>query len=452
MGNARTLVFVIAFALVGCHARWFPFSSPPDYSLSHESIDGTLNKRQDATLSDEDNHYMQAFRYDLPAPGSLIATAKPVNPAAQVSVAIYAEGAKDPIAKGEPGKKVEAADLQPGTYYVAVQEPWKEAIRTRVDVRTIFKPQDPDAAQQACKTQATARDLNADKGQIEDGVDYSAQRRTCWWHIALPAEGGLQVKFNNNGNNLNADFVPAQGAPEKIDPVAGLNKPDLPAGDYYVKVYANDAGDAGRYVLQTTFKQGDTCKNEPHCSPETAEELKAPTDNKSADVDVSKGKQFHFYKFSSKDKGKLTISFKVLQPPRGSKIGAFFMKTPDDTEGEKISGSSVTKEIDPGDVYIRVQAPEQGDYGKYAIGTIFQPNNFIPADVVEIGHNPCMLTVSAGSNQGVRAGLGCTVVNQAGQPIDSCSVDQTFPNLSKVKPANASCRIQPTSKVQINQQ
>jgi len=453
--NFRTVAFAISLALVGCHARWVPvISSAPAYSLSHESTDGTLNKKQDATLSDEDNHYMQGFRYELTAPGSLIAMAKPVNPQAQVSVSIFSEGSgNEPIAKGEPGKKVEATELQPGTYYVAVIEPWKEAVRTRVELRTIFKPLDPDGAQQACKTQATARDLPADKGQIEDGVDYSNMRRTCWWRVTLESEGGLNIKFNNNGNNINADFVPAQGAPEKIDPAAGLNKPDLPAGDYFVKVYANDAGDAGRYLLATTFKQGDTCKNEPHCSPETAEDLKLPQDNKPADVDLAKGKQFHFYKATFKEKGKLTIVFKILQPPRGSKVAAYFMKAADDTEGEKISGSSVTKDIEnPGDYFIRVQAAEQGDFAKYSLQTLWSPANFIPADVVEIGHNPCMLTVSAGSNQGVRANVACTIVNPAGQPVDSCVVDQVFPNLSKVKPANPRCSVQPSSKVQISGQ
>ena len=452
--NVRTALALSAIALAGCHARWNPIASAPAYNLSHLSEDGALNKKQDTVLSDEDNHYMAAFRYELPAPGALTATAKPVNPQAQISVSIYAEGSADvPIAKGEPGKKVEATELQPGTYYVAVSEPWKEAIRTRVELKTIYKPADPDAAQQACKTQATARDLNPDKGQVEDGVDYSAQRRTCWWHLGLQSEGGLQVKFNNNGGNLSAEFVPAQGAPEKIDPVAGLSKTDLPAGDYYVKVYANDAGDFGRYSISTTFKQGDTCKNEPHCSPETAEDLKLPSDNKSADVDIAKGKQFHFYKATLKEKGKLTISFKVLQPPRGSKIAAYFMKSGDDAEGEKVSGSAVTKEIDtPGDVFIRVQAPEQGDFGKYAVQTIFQPNNFISGDVVEIAKNPCLLTVSAGTNQGVRAGAACTVVTAQGQAMDSCQVDQVFPNLSKVKPGSSQCRIQPNSKVQISAQ
>src|SRR3989454_1273711 len=206
-----------------------------------------------------------------------------------------------------------------------------------------------------------------------------------------------------------------------------------------LKVYANDAGDAGRYRLATSFKQGDTCKNGgPACSLEGAEELKLPSDSKTADVDYSRSKQFHFYRATFKERGKLTITFKVLQPQRGSKGAAYFMKNPDD-EGDRISGTSVTKEIDqPGEFYIRVQAPESGDYAKYAMATIFQPSNFIPADVVEIGRSPCLLTVSAGTNQGVRAGFGCTVVNASGQAIDSCVVDQTFPNLSKVKPASRS--------------
>src|SRR3954470_8014083 len=107
--NALSAFAVLAAALAGCHARWNPIGSPPGYSISHESVDGTLNKKQDATLSDEDNHYMAGFRYELPAPGSLLATAKPVNPQAQISVSIYSEGSgSEPIAKGEPGKKVEA--------------------------------------------------------------------------------------------------------------------------------------------------------------------------------------------------------------------------------------------------------------------------------------------------------------------------------------------------------
>ena len=129
------------------------------------------------------------------------------------------------------------------------------------------------------------------------------------------------------------------------------------------------------------------------------------------------------------------------------------MKTPDDAEGEKITGTSVTKEIDPGDVYIRVQAPEPGDSAKYALQTLWSPANFIPADVVEIQKTlVCMLTVSAGSNQGVRANVGCTIVNPAGQPVDSCRVTEAFPNLCKVMPSNPARCPAANSKVQINTQ
>jgi hypothetical protein len=446
-----------AFAATGSGCvRINPLYGGPSYRFREQAKDGQLNKINEGTLDPQGNDaFAQGFRFELPAAGALIVSAKPSNANAQLNIDVYGDG-NVPLASTaqQADKKLTVQDLQPGTYYVVVHTSWRGGEQTRFKLNPIFKPQEPDAAQTVCKTQATARELPADKGSVEDAVDYSAQRRTCYWKIPLAAEGELAVKFDPQGANISAELVPPQGAPEKIDPVAGLIKKDAPPGDYFVKVFANEAGDAGRYRLQTGFKQGDTCKNGgPACSLEGAEELKLPSDSKTADVDYAKSKQFHFYKANFKEKGKLTITFKVLQPPRGSKVAAYIMRNADD-EGEKISGAAVTKDIDnPGEVYIRVQAPEQGDYGKYAISTIFQPNNFIPGDVVEIQKaGGCMLTVSAGTNQGVRAGLGCTVVNAQGQVLDSCAVDQSFPNLSKVKPMNPRCNVPPNSKVQINAQ
>jgi hypothetical protein len=227
-----------------------------------------------------------------------------------------------------------------------------------------------DAAQQPCGTEATARELNPRLGQVDDDIDSTAQRGTCWWHLGFEAGGWLRVKFDNFGSKLSADFVPRQGAPEKIDPIAGLYKPDLPGGDYYVKVYANEPGAAGRYRLQTDSARGDFLD-----TPEMADELKSPSDSRIGELDVSRGKQFQFYRFSAKEKGKLTISFKVLHRPRGSKMAAFFMKAADDAEGEKIPRTPLSKEIDPGDVYIRVQAPGPGDSGKYELRTTYQPQH-----------------------------------------------------------------------------
>jgi len=98
-----------------------------------------------------------------------------------------------------------------------------------------------------------------------------------------------------------------------------------------------------------------------------------------------------------------------------------------------------------------VIAPDAGDFGKYSLASIFQPDNFIGGDVVEVG-KPCMLTVNAGTNQNVRAGASVTIVGTNNVPVDSGVVDQAFPNLSKVRPFNArTCNALPSSgaKVQI---
>jgi hypothetical protein len=435
----------------GC-IRLNPLYGGPPYHFRDQAKDGTLNKKQDGTLDPQGTDAFAAgFRYELAEPGSLLVSVKPSNPSISLDISVYGDG-KVPLATTEqqPEKKLTVQDLSPGTYYVVVHEPWRSGDQTRFTLNTIYKPADPDHATGAFKSQPGARELQADKGNVSDTVDYSGMRRTNWWKIPLNGEGALTIKFDPNGANLTAEFVPPQGAPEKIDPTVGLVKTDVQPGDYFVKVTANDAGDQGKYMLTTSFKQGDTCKNGgPACSIEGADELKLPSDSKTSDVDYGKAKQFHFYKLSIKEKGKLTINFKVLAPPRGSKIGAFLMKAQDD-DGEKISGSAQTREIDtPGDLWIRVQAPEQGDYGKYALATIFAPNNFISGEVVEVGKSPCMLTVSAGTTQNVRAGAACTIVNSSGQAIDGCVVDQVFPNLSKVKPSSAGCRIPQGSKVQI---
>ncbi|HUJ24905.1 MAG TPA: hypothetical protein VLW85_02725, partial [Myxococcales bacterium] len=344
-------------------------------------------------------------------------------------------------------KKLTVDDLQPGPVFVVVHEPWRTGDATSFRLTPIFKPADPDAARTTCKTQATARELPAEHGRVEDSVDYSAMRRTCWWHIALAAEGGLSIKLDNGGANLLAEFSGAQGMPEKIDPAAGLAKADLPAGDYWVKVYANDAGDSGRYSLTTSFTPGDTCKNGGEaCAVEGAEPLALPSDSKSAEVDYS-GRQFHFYKVSLAAQGRLTIDFKALQ--RGSRISAAFLKAPDD-DGEPIAGSSAERSIDaPGDYFIRVQAPQPGDAGKYALSISWQPAATIAADVVEIGQSPCMLTVSAGSNQKVRPGEACTVTAATGKALESCVVESVFANLSEVRPLAGSCALPDGARVQI---
>ena len=450
----RALPALALLAVCGCHSRVPVIGSAPTYHFRELSQEGVLGKKMDVQLSDDGEFYAGGIRYETPANGALIVTAKPVNAAVQIIINLFTEGGgMDPSAHADPGKKLEATDLSPGTYWVVVAQPWKEAVKTRVAVTTVFKPQDPELANGPYKLQAGARELPA-TGMVSDTVDYSAMKRTQFWKISITS-GGLNLKFNPGMSNLTAEFISGQGAPEKIDPAIGLKKEKLVGGDYFVKVYANDAGDAGKYELSSTFVQGDVCENGgPACDIAGAEELKLPQDSKTADVDFNKAKAHHFYKAALKEKGRLTIVFKVLQPPRGSKVQALFKKSPDD-EGDRLLGTSVTKDVDsPGDYFIQVTAPEAGTSAKYALQTIWQPANFISADMLEKATaGGCMLTVSAGTNHGVRAGAACTIVAGTNtSPIDSCVVDQAFPNLSKVRPTGNCSKIPLQNvKVQISQ-
>ncbi|TMB05044.1 MAG: hypothetical protein E6J64_11695 [Deltaproteobacteria bacterium] len=420
----RALLALASAGLCGCHARVPLVGTAPQYQFRQQSQEGVLGKKMDVQLSDEGELYAGGLRYEVPANGGLIATAKPVNTSVPITISLYTDGGgNEPIARGEPGKKMEATDVTPGTYFVVVSEPWKDAVKTRVAVTTVFKPQDPELANGPYKTQAGARELSP-TGSVSDVVDYSNMKRTQFWKVS-------------------------------IDPNAGLKKEKLQGGDYFVKVYANEPGDAGKYELTSSFVQGDICENGgPACEIAGAEELKLPQDSKTSDVDFNKAKAHHFYKASLKEKGRLTIVFKVLQPTRGSKVQALFKKNPDD-EGDRILGTSVTKDVEsPGDYFIQVTAPEPGVQAKYALQTIWQPANFINAELLEKATaGGCMLTVSAGTNHGVRAGAACTIVAGANTaPIDSCVVDQAYANLSKVRPTGSCSRIPLQNvKVQIAQ-
>jgi hypothetical protein len=446
----RAAALACAAFAAGCHARWFPLASAPDCRFRTSAADGALNETVQGVLSGDG--YASGFRYQLPARGALLVSAVSEGSPSRLDLEVYA-GAEEPLAstEGRPDTRLTVQELAAGSVYVVVKKDWRQPGEARFRLSTVFKPQDPDQANGPYKARAGARSLSADQGLAADSVDYSAMRRTNFWKIGLPAEGALTVRFNPRGQHLTAELIPKEGAPEKIDPAAGLAKEDLPAGEYFVKVTADDAGDRGEYELSTRFQLADVCRNGgPACAIEGAEDLKLPADSKTADVDFARSMQFHFYKVALKEKGRLTIVFKILDPQRGSKVAAFLLRTPVD-EGERILGASKTVDLDPGDVFLRVQATEAGAFARYAVTSIFQPAIYISGDVVEIQRRPiCLLTVSAGSNQGVRSAAGCTVVNRSGSaPADACVVAEVYPNLSKIRPLAPGCRIAPTSKVQI---
>jgi hypothetical protein len=446
---ARAFCVSLFAAAIAC--SHLPGYQGPPYDFRRSAVPAEPGRKAEGALPSAGSENRFAYRIELGAKGALLASVTPRNPAARLGVRIYAAG-DDPIARAEAGKSVETGQLPPGTYWAVVSERWGDRVETGFSFLALFKPADPDQLSGPSKVRSGARNLPADQGRVSDRLDYSGMKRTNYWRIDTPAEGTLKIAFDPQGQDLVAEIEGASGAPAPIDPAGGYEKKDLPAGEYYVRVYAKGPGDSGAYRLSTAFEPGDPCKNGgPACARESAEELKLPQDAKLGDVDFKQARQRHYYKASLKEKGRLTIAFKVLEP-RGSKVQALFVRATDDG-GERIVGTA-TKEIDaPGDYFIEVTAPATGDFARYSLQTTWQPANYVSGEVVELGRNPCLLTVQAGTNQGVRAGAACTIVvgtNPAA--IDSCIVDQAYPNLSKVRPLGAGCRIPNQNvRVQISQ-
>src|SRR5256885_5276943 len=245
MKIAVRAVAVPAFAAaIAC--SHLPGYQGPSYDFRKSAVLAEPGKKLDGALpnADSENHF--AYRIDLSAKGALVVSATPGNRAAKLGVEIYG-AASDPVARGEAGKGVETRQLPPGSYWAVVSQPWKDSVETTFSFLALFKPADPDELTGPFKARSGARDLPAEDGHASDRVDYSGMKRTNWWRIETPIEGTLKIAFESQGRQVVAEIEDTGGRPEAIDPAAGYERKDLPAGENYVRAYAKGPGDAGAY-------------------------------------------------------------------------------------------------------------------------------------------------------------------------------------------------------------
>src|SRR5205085_3952476 len=152
-----------------------------------------------------------------------------------------------------------------GDYIVRVSEDWKSGEETAFELLTLLKAADPDEQSEGHNTPAGAIEASFDK-PVEGTVDYCARKRTQLVKVTLPGPGGLQIRAENKDKDkakINASLIDPNGQSLPIDTAAGFKKDDLPAGEYFVKMEANDVADAGRFEVRASYKQGDVCKNGP---------------------------------------------------------------------------------------------------------------------------------------------------------------------------------------------
>ena len=88
----RALTALALAGLCGCHARVPLVGTAPQYHFRQQSQEGVLGKKVDVQLSDDAEFYAGGIRYEVPANGGLIATAKPVNTSVPITIALYTDG------------------------------------------------------------------------------------------------------------------------------------------------------------------------------------------------------------------------------------------------------------------------------------------------------------------------------------------------------------------------
>ncbi len=409
---------------------WMSACASQSINLRASAVPTALGRFLSGEIDPDHDRWTECRRVEVPDEGALIVNLRQSNPQAQLELRVYGDGTV-PLTTGDSAKGARVDDVHHGSYWVAVIGKNSEA--TRFEESIVYKPADPEKGGGPERTQAGAREVaELDGARLAGTVDYSAMKRTQWWKLRRVAGGALSLRFAKDAPaGVTAEVFMPGVASEKVDPLAGWKRDVSPPGDYYVRVTANEAGDRGDYTLSVTYSLGDLCANGGEaCRGEAPEELKVPSDNRTSEVDASKGNAFHWYKLQAPQKGKVLIAFRVLG--KAGKLRAEVMSGPDAEEGERIAGT-LTRDIGAsGVLFVRISAPLKGAGGKYAIAETFQPATVIAAKIVEDDRR-CQLSVGAGSVQGVHAGMAATIVSISGTILGQAVVDESFSQLSKVR-------------------
>lgn len=388
----------------------------------------------------------------VPGKGTLVINATPQNNKAQLDIVVFPKtGSQIPVGQGSP--PLEAPGVEGGSYYVVVRS--MNDIATRVKLSANFRPEDPEAASGSDGKPQTAARLNA--GQKASGsVDYTNMDKTDYLAVRLTETGTLRLKtlVEATRGNVIVEVKPPTGNPTPIDAMTGWELKDAPAGDYLVKIMADD-NSAGSYTLESTFEAGDPCgAGGDDCTAAGATELnlrpKAGGSTQVATakdtVDFDKRDAYAWYKVALPDKGKLSV---VLKPKeRAARVHAELIQNEEDEEGTRIrSGFNV--DVEKKTYWIRVSADEKGAATSYVLEVEYFPNVYIDGMVVELDkRSGCTVIVNRGTNQNVRQGVNANVMMN-GQVVANGFVDQAFPAISRVRVTTPDCSFRPGTQVQI---
>lgn len=412
-------------SLLGCRA-----------SMREISQAGEIGKNELVGIRTGDEKFWAAVReVKTPATGVLHVIAEAQLPGQNLEIIVMPpSGGGLPLAKGS--SPLESPKLPAGTYFVIVQGAPGTKVATRATLNVLFKPENPDENSGNNHTKERATKLELGKPTVAV-VDYASANATDWYQVMVPTVGDLEVKFVAKPirGAIKAEFIDSTG---KVVPLteSAVKVPGVLAGDYFIKVAANDVG-AGEYVLSVFHKEGSPDANSGEDATSDGANLMNLVEKNgriqaSAKDEVSYDKQdaTDWFKIEVPNDGKLSI---VLKPKdRSSRIRAEFVKGEDDDEGERVR-SGFSADVVKQTYWIKVYVTDKGDATSYTLDVTLVPVKFIESFVVEIDRqNGCFLLVNKGTNHGVRSNVPANVME--GKDVRATGVvDSAFAAISKIR-------------------
>lgn len=412
-------------SLLGCRA-----------SMREISQTGEIGKNELVGIRTGDARFWAAVReVKTPSSGMLHVVADPQLPGQNLEIIVMPQsGGGLPLAKGS--SPLESPKLPAGTYFVIVQGAPGTKVATRANLNVLFKPENPDENSGNNHTKERATKLELGKPTVAV-VDYAAANATDWYQVALPTVGDMEVKFvaKPTRGAITAELVDPSG---KVVPLSesSVKVPGVEAGNYFVKVAANDVG-AGEYVLSVFHVEGSPDANSGEDATIDGANLMTFTEKNGRITATARDEVWYdkqdatdWFKIEVPSDGKLSV---VLKPKdRSSRIRAEFVRSEEDDGGERIrSGFSV--DVTKQTYWIKVYVSDKGDGTSYTLDVTLVPVKFIDSFIVEIDRqNGCYLLVNKGTNHGVRSNVPANVME--GTDIRATGVvDSAFAAISRIR-------------------
>ncbi|MBI4552364.1 MAG: protein kinase [Candidatus Latescibacteria bacterium] len=392
------LLFIISAALANWLNDWQNRRSGADArprGARKLDVPGSATDRVSLITGDRTDWW----RMDVDHPCTLKVTVIPLDAAGRVRLAVYADNGRTVLDKGtvraNQAEAIVAADSQhPLLAQVMAPRLWDW---TRYTIKTEFTHErptglstalllsrSPSVPQPGSNTTPEGAQPLAVGTAVQGSLDPSRGHGTTWWRVRVPTTGTLTVMLNPGTPSPVALAVYGPDGAARLTPSASRTPGNVTVSvlgpeNYYIKVSAQGAGEAGPYTITTRFFDDPETFSGPDRAPAGANDL--PLQESVHDtVAYAQGDRTDWWRMEFPASGRLTVDLRADSPDavrmRVYRAVAVRQRQPDDygLPLKEIQGNDeVSVEGKAGTVYYAaVSGDRPTDASRYELSADFE--------------------------------------------------------------------------------